>query len=55
MKVYGVQPGLLRPQSKIPAFGKMHTVSRNVKSMETHAFSVPNGIKKNRRNGRLSS
>src|SRR6267154_729324 len=55
LKVYGVEPGLLRLQSKIPVFGKMHTVGRNVKSMESHALSVPNGIKKNRRNGRLST
>jgi hypothetical protein len=55
LKVYGVQASLLCLQSKIPAFGKMHTVGRNVKSMETHAFSVPNGIKKNRRNCRFSS
>src|ERR1700745_1644781 len=55
LKVYGVQASLLCLECKIPAFGKTHTVSRNVKSMETHALSVPNGIKKNRRNGRLSS
>ena len=55
LKVYGVQASLLGLQSKIAAFGKMHTVGRNVKSMETQAFSLSNGVKKNRRNGRLSS
>ncbi len=44
LKVYGVQASLLCLQSKIPAFGKMHTVGRNVKSMETHAFGVANSI-----------
>src|SRR6267378_3910228 len=55
LKVYGVEPGFLRLQSKISVFGKTHTVGGNVKSMESHALSVSKGIKKNRRNGRLSS
>ena len=48
LKVYGVQASLLGLVSKIPALGKMHTVRRNMKSMETRAFRVANGAKKNR-------
>jgi hypothetical protein len=55
LKVYGVQPGVLRLESKISTLGEMHTVGRNVKPMETRAFCVANGVKKNRRNGGLSS
>ncbi len=48
LKVYGMQASLFRPESKIPTLGEMHTVRRNMKSMETHAFRVANGVKKNR-------
>jgi hypothetical protein len=48
LQVYGVQASLLRLQSKISALSKMHPICRNMKSMETHAFRLPNGIKKNR-------
>ena len=48
LQVYRVEAGFLRLQSKVSVLSKMHTVCRNVKSMETHAFRVANGIKKNR-------
>ena len=55
LQVYRVQASLLGLQSEISALGKMHTVRRNVKSMETRAFRVANSLKKNRGNRRLPS
>jgi hypothetical protein len=52
LQVYSVQASFLCFKNKLSALRKTHTVGRNVKSVETHAFRAPNRLHKNRRNGR---
>jgi hypothetical protein len=47
LEIYGVQSGRLRLESKVSALGKTDTVRRNVKTVETPALRVSDGIKKN--------
>jgi hypothetical protein len=55
LEVDTVQASLPRLESEVSTLGELNAIGRNVKSMEAHAFRVPNGVKENRRNRRLAA